>query len=58
MHQLLKTEITYFQEKKYGFSHIISHDLRHTFVSDLLNQGINGLIIKSLVDHAEISNMI
>ncbi|WP_423252971.1 tyrosine-type recombinase/integrase [Melissococcus plutonius] len=50
--------MTYFQEKKYGFSHIISHDLRHTFVSDLLNQGINGLIIKSLVDHAEISNMI
>lgn len=45
-------------EKKYGLPHIIPHGLRHTFVSDLLNQGIDGLIIKSLVGHAETSNMI
>ncbi|MFD2386366.1 tyrosine-type recombinase/integrase [Enterococcus rivorum] len=45
-------------EKKYELPHIIPHGLRHTFVSDLLNQGIDGLIIKSLVGHAETSNMI
>lgn len=45
-------------EKKYGLPHIIPHGLRHTFVSELLNQGIDGLIIKSLVGHAETSNMI
>ncbi|MDN3114288.1 site-specific integrase [Enterococcus faecalis] len=45
-------------EKKYNLPHIIPHGLRHTFVSDLLNQGIDGLIIKSLVGHAETSNMI
>lgn len=45
-------------EKKYTLPHIIPHGLRHTFVSDLLNQGIDGLIIKSLVGHAETSNMI
>lgn len=45
-------------EKKYSLPHIIPHGLRHTFVSDLLNQGIDGLIIKSLVGHAETSNMI
>ncbi|MBO0473927.1 tyrosine-type recombinase/integrase [Enterococcus ureasiticus] len=38
--------------------HIIPHGLRHTFVSDLLNQGVDGLIITSLVGHAETSNMI
>ncbi|WP_224784418.1 MULTISPECIES: site-specific integrase [Enterococcus] len=32
---------------------MIPHGLRHTFVSDLLNQGIDGLIIKSFVGHAE-----
>lgn len=45
-------------EKKYRLPHIIPHVLRHTFVSDLLVQGIDGLIIKSLVGHAETSNMI
>lgn len=45
-------------EKKYGLPHILPHGLRHTFVSDLLNQGVDGLIIKSLVGHAETSNMI
>ncbi|EGO6529084.1 tyrosine-type recombinase/integrase [Enterococcus faecalis] len=45
-------------EKKYGLPHIIPHGLRHTFVSDLLNQGIDSLIIKSLVGHVETSNMI
>jgi len=45
-------------ETKYGLPHIIPHGLRHTFVSDLLNQGIDGLIIKALVGHAETSNMI
>lgn len=45
-------------EKKYGLPHILPHGLRHTYVSDLLNQGIDGVLIKSLVGHAETSNMI
>lgn len=46
------------QLRKYGLPNIITHGLRQTFVSDLLNQGIDGLIIKSLVGHAETSSMI
>lgn len=45
-------------EKKYGLPRIIPHGLRHTFVSDLLNQGIDCLIIKALVGHTETSNVI
>ena len=44
-------------EKKYGLPHIIPHGLRHTFVSDLLNQGYDELVVKSLVGHAETSNI-
>ncbi|EGO2633476.1 tyrosine-type recombinase/integrase [Enterococcus faecalis] len=44
-------------ERKYGLPHIVPHGLRHTFVSDLLNEGIDELVIKSLVGHAETSNI-
>ncbi len=44
--------------KKYRVPHIRSQSLQQTFVSDLLNQGINCLIIKFLFGHAETSNRI
>lgn len=31
--------------------------MRHTFVSDLLNNGVDDLIVKSLVGHAETSEI-
>lgn len=43
--------------KKFGLSKITPHGLRHTFVSDLLNNGVDDLIVKSLVGHAETSEI-
>ena len=37
---------------------VTPHGLRHTFVSDLLNEGVNDWNIKALVGHAQTSNMI
>ncbi|WP_288362463.1 tyrosine-type recombinase/integrase [uncultured Enterococcus sp.] len=31
--------------------------MRHTFVNDLLNNGVDALIVKSLVGHAETSEI-
>ncbi len=44
--------------EKYGTTHIKPHGLRHTFVSDMLNHGVDGLIVKALVGHSDTSNMI
>jgi len=43
---------------KYNLPNITPHGLRHTFVSDLLNEGVSEWNIKSLVGHAPDSNMI
>lgn len=43
--------------KKYDLPKISPHGLRHTFVSDLLNNGVDDLIVKSLVGHAETSEI-
>lgn len=39
-------------EKKAGIPHIRIHDLRHTYVSILINAGINATTIASLVGHS------
>lgn len=43
--------------KKHKITKITPHGLRHTFVSDLLNNGVDDLIVKSLVGHAETSEI-
>jgi len=43
---------------KYNLPNITPHGLRHTFVSDLMNEGVSEWNIKSLVGHAPDSNMI
>ncbi|MFC0234529.1 tyrosine-type recombinase/integrase [Vagococcus entomophilus] len=44
--------------KKFDLLRITPHGLRHTFVGDLLNNGVDNFIVKSLVGYAETSNMI
>lgn len=43
--------------KKFDLPKITPHGLRHTFVSALLNNGVDDLIVKSLVGHAETSEI-
>ncbi|RSU06208.1 hypothetical protein CBF30_10855 [Vagococcus entomophilus] len=44
--------------KKFDLLRITPHGLPHTFVGDLLNNGVDNFIVKSLVNYAETSNMI
>lgn len=43
--------------KKSGLLKITPHGLQHIFVSDLLNNGVDDMIVKSLVSHAETSEI-
>ncbi|WP_251314726.1 tyrosine-type recombinase/integrase [Floricoccus penangensis] len=44
-------------EKLYNLPHIVPHGFRHTFVSNSLMLGIDESYLKSIVGHAESSNV-